>query len=187
MKHMRMIETKDETFQIGDVLQFTMKDGEEAEAMAVKQEPDGTVFCFVDCLSYESNMTNGGAYHYEKSIVRGLLNGTVLDSFPDDLRKDMIPFANGDYLRIPTEKEIFGKNEYGEGEPDEVRQFEPMKLNRNRIAMMGHNGYCAWYWLQNRSVYSATRAALVNGDGGATRWNASGVLAVRPLFKIKNP
>ena len=59
----------------------------------------------------------------------------------------MIPFDNGDLLRIPTEYEIFGENEYGEQEPDWVEQFEYTKKRRGRIALAGLNGGLQYYWL----------------------------------------
>ncbi len=96
----------------------------------------------------------------------------------------MIPFANGDYLRLPTEKEIFGINEYGEEEAESVEQFEPMKERRNRIALEGKNGSLAWYWLQNTIKNSGAFFALVSGHGYANYTGASASLGVRPAFSI---
>jgi len=98
-----------------------------------------------------------------------------------------VPFDNGDMLRIPTEREIFGENKYGEEEPDTVRQFEAMKKRRNRIAFQGLNGDWEWYWLQNkvRSVRSATNACNVNDGGDAFASGASYSYGVRPLFKYR--
>ena len=186
MKQMRLVEVEDANFKIGDVIQFNLKDGEYAEAIAVSQEPDGMVFCFVDCLAEECSLTNGGVYEYEKSLMRRHLNEDVLKQLPSALKKIMVPFENGDLLRIPTEKEIFGENVYGETEPDTVQQFEPMKLRRNRIAFRGYNGDYEWYWLQNRSVTSAPGACLVSLYGYAGHAGASHSLGVRPLFKIGN-
>ena len=98
----------------------------------------------------------------------------------------MAPFENGDLLRIPTEMEMFGENEFGE-EEEGVEQFEPMKERRNRMAYQGYKtGDLAWYWLQNRSVHPASWAAVVSWDGLAKWGYSSDVLAVRPLFKIRN-
>ena len=96
----------------------------------------------------------------------------------------MVPFENGDFLRLPTEKEIFGVNEYGEKEPDSVEQFEPMKLRRNRIAFQGHNGGWEWYWLQNKVKGTAAYFAGVNNNGCAGYYYASYAGGVRPAFKI---
>ena len=187
MKCVRSTEIITDTYQLGDIISFKLKTGEPMEAMAVKKEEDGMIFCSVDCLEKEYPLQKNGDYSdgYEKSDLRKKLRSIVKD-FPSDLVESMVPFDNGDYLRIPTEKEIFGKNEYGVPENDTVEQFEPMKQRRNRIAFQGLNGPWEWYWLQNRAVYSASGACGVSGGGGAGSLSASYGLGVRPLFKIKN-
>ena len=177
-------------FGVGDTISFDLTDGEHMEAIAVKEETDGMIFCAVDCLETEYQMnkkpTNKGGY--EASELRKALNGEILERFPAEIRESMVPFENGDLLRLPTEKEIFGKNKYGEDEPDTVTQWEPMKLRRNRIAFQGYNGEWEWYWLQNRlrDVASATYFAHVTSSGVAYYDDASNSLGVRPTFKIKN-
>ena len=97
----------------------------------------------------------------------------------------MVPFGNGDYLRLPTEKEIFGENYYGEYESPYVQQWKPMKQRRNRIAFQGKNGGWEWYWLQNKCRDSAAHFACVYADGDASCSGASDSLGVRPAFKIR--
>ena len=124
---------------------------------------------------------------WEKCALRKKLNTEILDRFPEALRARMIPFENGDLLRIPTEKEIFGKNEYGKEEPEETRRLPGTENVKRRIAALGLGGEePAWYWLQNRSVHSAVGAADVGWIGYAYRRGVSDVHAVRPLFKIRN-
>lgn len=187
MKCVRSTEINTEVYQMGDIISFKLKTGESMEAMAVKKEENGMIFCSIDCLEKEYPLQKNGDYSdgYEKSDLRKKLRSIVKD-FPSDLVESMVPFDNGDYLRIPTEKEIFGKNEYGVPEDDTVEQFEPMKQRRNRIAFQGLNGTWEWYWLQNRSVNSAGGACLVIDPGHASYYSASNSLGVRPLFKIKN-
>ena len=92
---------------------------------------------------------------------------------------------NGDLLRLPTEREIFGENIYGVEEDDSVEQWEPMKKRKNRIAFQGKGtDTWEWYWLQNKYYGSAVCFALVNFDGGANYSEASGDRGVRPAFKI---
>ena len=189
MKHLRTVEVNDERYQVGDVIAFDLIDGEPVEAMAVRKESDGMIFCLVDCLRDEYPMQYNGDFHdgYEKSDLRAILNHKIIDRFPAEVREVLVPFANGDMLRIPTEREIFGKNEYGIEESDDVEQFECMKLRRNRIAFQGKDGAWEWYWLQNRSVFSAAYACFVSYDGSANGYSASYSFGVRPLFKIQNP
>ena len=102
------------------------------------------------------------------------------------MRMNMIPFENGDLLSIPTEREIFGQNIYGEEEPDTVEQFEPMKKRRNRLASDGLNGGYQYYWLKNKRVRSATYFCYVNDYGNAYSNGASYSFGVRPLYRLRN-
>ena len=115
--------------------------------------------------------TNDGGY--EESYLREQLRTEYLERFPASLRLNMVPFENGDLLRIPTEREVFGENRYGEEEPDTVEQFEAMKKRRNRMAFDGSNGETQAYWLQNKRVWSATYFCLVASYGNASSNYAS--------------
>ena len=112
-----------------------------------------------------------------------MLNNELYKLFPDKIRDAMVSFDGNSMIRIPTEKEIFGVNKYGEKESDDVKQFEPMKNRRNRIAF--RNNEFEWYWLKNRGVESAASFALVSRNGYANGGNASISIGVRPLFKIR--
>lgn len=180
-------------YEVGDIVSYTMEDGEEVEAIAVKEEFDKhgnlcMVFILLDCLKEECRMnrddTNDGGY--EESYLREQLRTEYLERFPASLRLNMVPFENGDLLRIPTEREVFGENRYGEEEPDTVEQFEAMKKRRNRMALDGSNGGTQAYWLQNKRVRSATNFCFVNGNGYAYYNYASFSIGVRPLYRIRN-
>lgn len=190
MKVQRMIKSDVSTFEIGDIIKFRLTDGEKVQAMAVQREADGMIFCFVDCLKQEYPMNNTATNEggYENSLLRKKLNGEIFNRFPDKIRSVLVPFENGDYLRLPTEVEIFGENTYGEEEDtDVVEQWKPMKKRKNRIAFQG-NGTDAWewYWLQNKARNSAAHFASVYGDGVAGYSYASHSRGVRPAFKIRN-
>ncbi len=191
MKLFRTMETAaDNGYMVGDVIAFTLTDGEEVEALAVKQEQDGMIFCLVDCLNqeYPMNEEDSNRGGYEATDLRVKLDGEILDRFPADIREKMVAFANGDYLRLPTEKEIFGCNDYGKAEPDDVEQWEPMKQRKNRIAFQGKGtDRWEWYWLQNAHKCYAARFAGVSSTGNATYNYASYARGVRPAFKIINP
>ena len=182
------IESNEGKIMIGDRIRFEMADGEPAEAMAVKEMEDGSgLFIFTDCLRTEYRLHKRGEYPgWEKCELREKLNGEILARLPEDLKARLVPFENGDLLRIPTEREIFGENPYGEPEPESVEQFELMKDRRWRIAFQGYgSGEWEWYWLQNRSVRSATFACLVNYTGYADGTGASYSDGVRPLFQYR--
>lgn len=188
MKLFRTIEAVAEGhYCVGDVITFTLNDGEEVEALAVKQEQDGMIFVLVDCLrkEYSMNRTSSNRGGYKSCALRKALNTEILDRFPAEIREKMVAFDSGDLLRLPTEREIFGYNPYGEKEPEDVEQWEPMKDRRNRIAFQGSKtGTWEWYWLQNKVDGSAARFANVPNDGYAYSSLASNALGVRPAFKI---
>lgn len=172
--------------QIGDRIRFELADGEKVEAMAVKEETDGMIFCTVDYLDKRYPM-NLGAYNaggYEASDLRKILNTGILDRFPDNLRREIAPFANGDLLRIPTEMEMFGETRSGEEEPAEVTQWELMKDRRNREAY--RKGVWGWGWLQNVSAVSVTGFVGVDGDGRTVALYPSQSNGVRLVFKLKD-
>lgn len=161
-------------YKVGDKFSFSLKNGESVTALAVKEETDGMVFIFEDCLSK--------AYPMNDNLM-DMLNNELYRLFPDKIRDAMVSFDGNSMIRIPTEKEIFGVNKYGEKESDDVKQFEPMKNRRNRIAF--RNNEFEWYWLKNRGVRGATSFAFVPGDGHASISDASYSIGVRPLFKIR--
>lgn len=175
---------KPEKYEVGDIIKFKLKNGSKVEALAVKEEDNNMLFCFVDCLTEkqcmnETNTTEGG---FEASKLDKYLNKEVIDLFPDKVKKNMVQFNNR-YLRIPTEREIFGEAEYG-NEPDTVEQWKPMKRRRNRIAGLEKDGTPTWYWLA--SVASSALFCCCNGNGGADYGNASSTAGVRPVFLLKN-
>ena len=186
MKVKRTVKMDVDTFKVSDIIKFKLTDGEKVQAMAVQQENDGMLFCLVDCLAdeYPMNDTNINEGGYEGSDLRKKLNTEIVARFPADIKAMMVPFGNGDYLRLPTEKEIFGENYYGEYESPYVQQWKPMKQRRNCIAFQGKNGSLEWYWLQNKCRDSAANFACVSDASGARWYNASDFLGVRPAFKI---
>lgn len=189
MKVNRTIKIETDTFKVGDKIKFKLTDDKKTQAMVVKQEEDDMIFCMVDYLPGEYLMnsirTNEGGY--EESDLRKKLNGEILNLFPAELKAMMAPFENGDLLRLPTEKEIFGENYYGEYESPYVKQWKPMKKRRNRMAFDGNKDEnLQWYWLMNKVRESAICFSVVNVYGNAEYNGASSSYGVRPVFKIKN-
>ena len=92
-----------------------------------------------------------------------------------------------DLLRIPTEREIFGENPYGEEESKEVKRFKGMKKHRNRIAFRAtenNKEAWEWYWLQNKVKDEAAHFAYVSDGGFAASNYASYSYGVRPVFLL---
>lgn len=166
-------------FEVGDTFTFKMKDGEKVKVRAVKEDVNGAILCiFEDCLKDEYSM---------KEILNDEVLKKIYKRIPKKIRKRFVAFDNGEYLRLPTEKEIFGENKYGEEEGVEITQFECMKKRKHRIAFQGYGtDKWEWYWLANRNLASAVYFAYVNLDGNSYCFNASNSGGVRPLFCIKN-
>lgn len=168
-RNVRMFQSVEKT-QIGDVIQFDLKTGETVQAM--KMTDDG-IWCFVDCLDEENDMETMPAFLTD-----------LVEQFPDDIHGLMKPFDDGRLLRLPTEKEVFGKNVYGKKQPMDVQQWEPMKLRRNRIAFQGLNGGYEWWWTETPHKNGAAYFAGVYGGGTCSYDDASYSRGVRPAFRF---
>lgn len=194
MEVTRKMTVDTELFELGDIISFTLTDGEKVQAKAVRETPNGMLFITVDCLKDEykmfENPESAEVVDYEHSDLRRKLNGEILEKFPEEIRERMVGMRIGntnrfDMLRIPTEREIFGENPYGKDEPSGVRQFKGMKNRRNRIAFQGSKtGTWEWYWLQNKVEDSASLFALVLSAGRAYCYYASYSRGVRPVFLL---
>lgn len=190
MKVKRNMMVDIELFEVGDIIKFKLNDGEKVQAMAVKETSKGMLFMLVDCLAKEYPMFTSledmteDYFTYENSDLRKALNSEIIARFPEKIRSRMVTLDNGDMLRIPTEREIFGENVYGQEESDTVKRFKPMKKRRNRIAFQGKEGAWEWYWLMNRHKDSASYFAGVSNSGNATCNRASNPLGVRPVFLL---
>ena len=191
MEVKRKMTVDTEMFELGDIISFKLTTGEKVQARAVKETPDGMLFMTVDCLKDEQPMFKNTDdmededFSYDNSDLRKVLNGAILATFPAEIRDRMkVVYGDSDLLRIPSEKEIFGENQYGQ-EEGKVKQFKGMKNRRNRIAWQGSKtGTFEWYWLMNRHKEYASYFALVNGNGFAGCYNASNSIGVRPVFLL---
>ena len=171
---------------VGDEISFVLKNGTAIRALAVKKETDGMLFCSLNCLPERIAMSESGECDsYEESEVREYLCENVYQTLPENIKESLVPFENGDFLRIPTEKEIFGKNEFGEEEPESVTQWEPMKRVMNRVAGNSDDECTIWYWLKNKSKNHSSYFAFADSYGAARSNGASCPYGVRPVFKIK--
>lgn len=195
MEVRRKMTVDTEMFEIGDVIKFKLTNGEKVKAMAVRETSEGMLFVTVDCMGGEQPMfKNPGSMGsmelcYANSDLRHYLKDELLPLFPEKIKSRMVGMRIGntdnfDLLRIPTEKEIFGKNQYGKDE-GKVKHFKGMKKRRNRIAFDRSNGKenWQWYWLQNKHKEYASYFAVVDISGLAY-YGASDSRGVRPVFLL---
>ena len=133
----------------------------------------------------QMNRKNTNAGGYDASDLRKELNSDkILDEFAP---LELVPFENGDLLRLAFYGEMFGHGgwyESGAVKPDDCEQWPLMKERTNRIAERKGESY-EWGWLQNKYVQSLTYFCGVNTNGDAGAWNASNSFGVRPAFLIK--
>ena len=171
--------TKTNEIQVGD--QITVK---HYTATCQAITPKGALFLLDQYLDedYPMNEANTNKGGYDESDLRDTLRSTeVLDIF-EDYGDRMVPFDNGDLLRIPFHGEIFGQEDAGYFEPDDCEQWPLMKDRKNRIAFRKNSW--EWGWLQNKRKGSASTFANVTTNGLANSNNASNSNGVRPAFLI---
>lgn len=153
-------------------------------ATCQKLTPKGAIFLLDQYLDEPMAMnarnTNRGGYG--KSDLRKSLQSDEVLSIFADIRDCMVPFENGDLLRIPFAGEIFGDKLPNWAEPDGHEQWPLMRNRRNRLTT--RCGDYEWGWLSNMDKTSSTGFCFVNRNGFADGWGASNVLGVRPVFLI---
>lgn len=183
----QMIDT--ELFELGDEIRFKLTTGEKVHAKAVQECEEGMLFITKDCIGKEMPMYKDPSEErldYLHSDLRKYLNTELLSLFPEKIRSRMLPMMiedSEDYIRIPTEKEIFGENNIA-AEELYTKRFYGMKHHRNRITFVHKDEWktLEWYWLQNYA--SCAAFAFVDGFGTAACLSASSSFGVRPVFML---
>ena len=182
MKVNRVMEIDTSSFQIGDQISVGCYTAT-CQRVMVK----GSIFLMDQYLNktYKMNFEDTNEGGYEKSDLRETLKSKeILDIFKD-IRNCMIPFSNGDLIRIPFASELFGDKLPEWCEPDGHKQWPLMQKRYNRQA--SRCGEYEWSWLQNRDKSYSTDFCIVDGLGCISNWDASRFLKVRPVFLIMSP
>lgn len=165
-------------FKVGDQIEIG-----KYTATCQKITKNGVLFLMDQYLdtAYPINRENTNNGGYEASdLRRELQKEEVLDIF-SSVKDMMVPFENGDLLRIPYAEELFGDNRYYE--PSGKEQWELMKDRKNRIAYRDGEDY-EWGWLQNKRKSSGAYFAAVHYLGHADSDGASTSYGVRPVFRL---
>lgn len=179
MKVMRLCEnqiTKEDGFKIGDIISI---ENERYTATCMKLEEDGAIFCMDQQFRDPAAMDFQGHEGYEKSMLRRILNRIFKDCAFEDIRTYMIPFENGDYLRIPTVEEIFGDD-----------RWELMFRTSYKISYPYTEAFRWGYWLQNVAELGNSKIPTtfycVDYRGNLSQDRCDGLNGVRVVFKIKH-
>lgn len=165
-------------FQVGDQIEVG-----KYTATCQKVTRKGALFLLDQYLDepFKMNRENTNEGGYEASNLRmELQKDSILDIF-SSIRDRMVPFKNGDLLRIPYAEEFFG--DIDEYEPSGKKQWPLMKDRKNRIAIREGEAY-EWGWLQNKVKSSSAHFADVDNLGKSNCSNASYSTGVRPVFRL---
>ena len=178
MKVKRMTEVETDCPRIGDQISV-----DHYTATCQKITPKGAIFLLDQYLDKPfpmswSNANKGG--YPESDLRKALQSDEVLNIFAG-IRDYMVPFDNGDLLRIPFAGELFDKLPSW-CKPDGHEQWPLMQDRRNRLA--SRCGDYEWGWLANTFRDTSAAFCFVGSSGDAGAWGASGVLGVRPVFLI---
>lgn len=179
MNIMRKQEIETSAVQVGDQIQVGKY------TATCQKVVDGKAIFLMDQYldkpySMNNRLTNEGGY--DASDLRAEFKNIILDTNFDAIRDSLVPFANGDLMRIATVGEMFGHDDYYE--MDDAEQWELMKDRRNRIALREGDEY-EWGWLQNKVKNSSAYFALVSYFGNADYNYASRTyIGVRPVFQL---
>ena len=133
----------------------------------------------------DEDTSKGG---YEKSDLRKRINSQKsLMDFPIEIWRRMIPFKNGDLIRIPTVSEIFGSEKCDDWcENDNMELIPSMRLRKNRIAYRNSDDRNAQGWLQNAILDSSCLFATVDSLGHPNIERASQIYSTRRVFMLAN-
>ncbi len=147
-------------------LKFKLNNGQKVKAIKIGKTDTAIKYMLYDCLGPEMFMNENGTTEggFEESDMRKYLNEELIRWFKDSMKEKMEKDENGDYLTLPTVKEICSLKDW-----------------RDRIAL-DEDGESTWYWL--RDVATSTNFARVAGSGYCNTYNASYSYGVRPAFYL---
>lgn len=165
-------------FKVGDQIEVG-----KYTATCQKVTKKGALFLLDQYLdeSFKMNRENTNDGGYEASDLRTELQKNSVLAIFDSVRDMMVPFKNGDLLRIPYAEEFFG--DIDGYEPSGKKQWPLMTNRKNRIAIREGETY-EWGWLQNKLESSSAYFAAVDNGGDADYGNASNSGGVRPVFRL---
>lgn len=180
MKIIRETKIKADKFQIGDKIELILT-GRVYKATAIRDGGDWMLFLFDEYLSSKHSMNEklSRSKAYEDSGLRMFLQDFA-GLFARKYIKRMVPFNNGDLLRILSMTEMFGVDD---GSGTRRGQIAWMKDHRHRIAYL--NGRIEYGW--TATGYLDGKFTSVSWDGHSELRFADEELGVRPVFKMLHP
>ncbi len=182
----------------GTEIHFALKDGRPAKAIVVgigHYKSKDAVFRIVEPLTFagmNKEHTNAGGWN--KCDARRLLNEEIFPLLPDELQAviakhtttqkiDGETVTSEDFLFLPSEFEIIGRNRYAEyNGVDKV--FGYLKERINRLIVDEDDDLRA-FWSEDPSAASTTGFCDFLANGNSNHGGAANGLALAPLFVIE--
>ncbi len=182
----------------GTEIHFALKDGRPAKAIVVgigHYKSKDAVFRIVEPLTFagmNKEHTNAGGWN--KCDARRLLNEEIFPLLPDELQAviakhtttqkiDGETVTSEDFLFLPSEFEIIGRNRYAEyNGVDKV--FGYLKERINRLIVDEDDNLRA-FWTADPSAAHTTSFCIFHRSGASLDNGAVDALALAPLFVIE--
>lgn len=151
---------------VGDEFAIELKTGERVTLVCELAESNHTTFFTKNLLADTHSMDEGWITDYTRHLsdINGYLE-RLFRLLPDDLQNVICDKK----LRLLREKEVFGKNWYGE--PEDCEQFPRYRNQENRVKCL--DGVPFPYWLA--SPYTGCSGYFCNVDSHG-----------RPDYRIKH-
>ena len=185
-------------FLPGTELQFTLKDGRPAKAVVIginHYNQRDAVFRIVEPLTLAGmNKEHTNAGGWDKCEARRLLNEDIFPLLPDELQAviakhetkqkiDGEMVTSEDFLFLPSEYEIMGRNEYAEyNGVDEVFGYLKERINR---LIVDEDDDLRDFWTADPSAANTAVFCSFYYYGYSTDSGAAYGLALAPLFGIE--
>lgn len=143
------------------------------------------VFCMDQYLGRIMPVLEGS---YETSELRKEINSkSILSLFPVDIQSNLVPFENGDLVRIPYAEELFGQKDITRFDichNKYINRWPLMKDRRNRICFINEN-IPSWGWLMDK--VDENHFAIVNKLGDMSKCITNEAGGIRLVFQVKIP
>lgn len=181
MEVKREVAIQTNELNVGDRIRVDLPK-EEHMATAINRERNGMLFLFDNYLNEERQIDSEMYYKggYDASEMRNFLQ-RLEKIFPKTLRSQMVPFENGDLIRLLSAKEMFGINDDGlQGR----WSIEWMKNQQHRIAYRKSHGYEWGDWGWTETSNSEGNFYIVDYSGTISLASPNHFYGVRPVFKI---
>ncbi len=159
------IESASNPLNIGDEIDIVLKTGEKVTLVCERVGHRSATFFTKNLLEDTHCMNeNWKAKNGEQLSTMEAYLGKLFHLLPDDLQEVVT-----EPLRLLREKEVFGKNKYGNEEVCEMLSRYSEKENRVKTL----NGVSFPYWLASPYASDSTHFCLVNSNGSSDGYFAS--------------